>query len=51
MKLAGIDLNGIHDYCMRSERLDAPENRSESKSNERPDVRLQDRRRRLLGGG
>ena len=37
MKLAGIDLNGIHDYCMRSERLDAPENRSESKSNERPD--------------
>ena len=37
MKLAGIDLNGIHDYCMRSERLDAPENRSESKLSEKPE--------------
>lgn len=37
MKLAGIDLNGIHDYCMRSERSDVPENRSESKSKETPD--------------
>ena len=37
MKLAGIDLNGIHDYCMRSERLYVSENDSESKSIGRPD--------------
>ena len=36
MKLAGIDLNGIHDYCMRSEHPDASEN-VESKSIERLD--------------
>ena len=37
MKLAGIDLNGIHDYCVRSESPDAPENRPESMPNEKPD--------------
>ena len=38
MKLAGIDLNGFHDYCMRSEPSDVPENRSESRPNEKPDA-------------
>ena len=38
MKLAGIDLNGIHDYCMRSETPGTlPRIGPESKSNERPD--------------